>query len=163
MSCNKWSYTPEKCDGDFCVGDCDCCHKSEIDEYNENMMTYNEIIDGLEMMDFFADRAGKELWFDKPTDIQNQDIAKHHSILQSAIKNLKEQQASKWIKCSDKMPPQYETVICYSKLNGIMLGMWEEANIPDSKEKGIWFMADGVQSEKVATHWMSFPNPPDEN
>lgn len=129
----------------------------------DNKMTYDGIIDGLEMMDFFADRAGKELWFDKPTDIQNQDIAKHHQILQSAIKNLKEQRASKWIKCSDKMPPQYETVICYSKLNGIMIGMWEEANIPDSKEKGIWFMTDGVQSEKVATHWMSFPNPPDES
>ena len=57
MSCSKWSYAHEKCDGDFCVGDCNDCQKAEIDEHNENMMTYNEIIDGLEMMDFFADRA----------------------------------------------------------------------------------------------------------
>lgn len=110
MSCSKWSYTPERCDGDSCVGDCDCCHKSEIDEHNENMMTYNEIIDRLEMMDFFADRAGKELWFDKPTDIQNQDIAKHHQILQSAIQTLKEQRVNKWISVKDGLPKDNETV-----------------------------------------------------
>lgn len=31
MSCSKWSYTPEKCDGDSCVGDCDNCQKADID------------------------------------------------------------------------------------------------------------------------------------
>ena len=31
MSCSKWSYTPERCDGDFCVGDCDYCSKADID------------------------------------------------------------------------------------------------------------------------------------
>lgn len=27
MSVSKWSYEPEKCDGDFCIGDCDFCPK----------------------------------------------------------------------------------------------------------------------------------------
>lgn len=25
MSTSKWSYTPEKCDGKPCIGDCDIC------------------------------------------------------------------------------------------------------------------------------------------
>ena len=29
MSVSKWAYSPEKCDGDFCIGDCDLCNKTE--------------------------------------------------------------------------------------------------------------------------------------
>ena len=29
MSCSKWAYLPERCDGDFCPGDCDCCGKAD--------------------------------------------------------------------------------------------------------------------------------------
>lgn len=25
----KWGYEPSKCDGDFCIGDCDLCNKAE--------------------------------------------------------------------------------------------------------------------------------------
>ena len=29
MSCSKWAYDPEKCDYDYCPGDCDNCSKAE--------------------------------------------------------------------------------------------------------------------------------------
>jgi len=29
MSVSKWAYKPEKCDGDFCPGDCDICGKAD--------------------------------------------------------------------------------------------------------------------------------------
>lgn len=32
MSCSKWAYEPEKCDGQMCVGDCDFCDKAEESE-----------------------------------------------------------------------------------------------------------------------------------
>ena len=32
MSVSKWAYSPEKCDGDFCPGDCDLCSKAEEEE-----------------------------------------------------------------------------------------------------------------------------------
>lgn len=32
MSCSKWAYTPEKCDYDYCCGDCDHCSKAEEGE-----------------------------------------------------------------------------------------------------------------------------------
>jgi len=27
MSVSKWAYSPERCDGDYCPGDCDRCSK----------------------------------------------------------------------------------------------------------------------------------------
>ena len=38
MSVDKWAYTPEACDGDICVGDCDLCSKAmPIDEIIEKL------------------------------------------------------------------------------------------------------------------------------
>jgi len=36
MSVSKWAYTPEKCDGDYCPGDCDNCSKANEDESEDN-------------------------------------------------------------------------------------------------------------------------------
>ena len=35
MSVSKWAYTPEKCDGKPCVGDCDLCSKAHEDDDEE--------------------------------------------------------------------------------------------------------------------------------
>ena len=44
MSASKWSYSSEKCDGDFCFGDCDICPKAyddlDIEMESENGTTY---------------------------------------------------------------------------------------------------------------------------
>ena len=32
MSCSLWAYDPEKCDYDYCPGDCDNCHKADEGE-----------------------------------------------------------------------------------------------------------------------------------
>lgn len=37
MSVSKWAYEPWKCDGEYCIGDCDQCEKAEwILEDEEN-------------------------------------------------------------------------------------------------------------------------------
>lgn len=51
-----------------------------------------KVIDGIERLRFFNQRAGRELWGDKPTEIQNQDIADADSILADALVLLKEQE-----------------------------------------------------------------------
>ena len=33
MSVSKWAYTPERCDGDYCCGECDLCRKPDIDVF----------------------------------------------------------------------------------------------------------------------------------
>ena len=30
-----WAYNPDKCDGDICYMDCDCCPKSVLDDDEE--------------------------------------------------------------------------------------------------------------------------------
>ncbi len=47
------------------------------------------LIDGLERLVFFNKRAGRELWSEKPIEVQNKDIADAEEILQSAIKAIK--------------------------------------------------------------------------
>lgn len=32
MSVSKWSYNPEKCDGDYCPGKCDYCTKASFED-----------------------------------------------------------------------------------------------------------------------------------
>ena len=36
MSISKWAYTPEKCDGKPCYGDCDYCPLKYEDEVKQN-------------------------------------------------------------------------------------------------------------------------------
>lgn len=30
MGVSKWAYSPEKCDGEYCAGDCDHCYKARL-------------------------------------------------------------------------------------------------------------------------------------
>lgn len=55
-------------------------------------MNREKIIDGLEMLRFFNQRAGRELWADKPHDVQEQDILNADMIYASAISLLKKQE-----------------------------------------------------------------------
>ena len=55
------------------------------------MIDREKVIDGLEMLRFFNQRAGRELWADKPHDIQEMDIANADAIFAHAITLLKEQ------------------------------------------------------------------------
>ena len=48
------------------------------------MIDFEEIIDGLEMLEFFNQRAGRELWMDKPKDIQEADMKRAQEILLAA-------------------------------------------------------------------------------
>lgn len=63
------------------------------------MADREKAIDGLEMLRFFNQRAGRELWADKPHDIQETDIANADAILADALELLKEQQ--ELVRCKD--------------------------------------------------------------
>jgi len=32
MSVSKWAYESDKCDGGYCIGDCDKCMKAELND-----------------------------------------------------------------------------------------------------------------------------------
>ena len=56
------------------------------------MADIENTIDGLERLRFFNQRAGRELWGDKPHDVQEEDIASADAVYADAIELLKEQQ-----------------------------------------------------------------------
>lgn len=56
------------------------------------MTDREKVIDGLEMLRFFNQRAGRELWADKPYGVQETDIANADAIYANAIALLKEQE-----------------------------------------------------------------------
>lgn len=61
-----------------------------------------KVVDGLEMLRFFNQRAGRELWSDKPHDVQEQDISNADMIYASAIALLKELESVKPIYSEEK-------------------------------------------------------------
>ena len=56
------------------------------------MADLNKTIDGLERLRFFNQRAGRELWQDKPHDVQEMDMANADAVYADAIDLLKEQE-----------------------------------------------------------------------
>lgn len=57
-----------------------------------------ELIDKLEQLRFFNQRAGRELWGDKPREIQDKDIENADTILSKAISALSEEDNTmEWI------------------------------------------------------------------
>lgn len=54
------------------------------------MADLEKTIDGLEMLLFFNQRAGRELWGDKPKEMQDKDIENAEKIYSDALEILKE-------------------------------------------------------------------------
>ena len=57
------------------------------------MKKVEKVIDYLEQIRFFNQRAGRELWNDKPTNIQNKDIENTDKKLSEAIQTIRELQS----------------------------------------------------------------------
>ena len=53
-------------------------------------MTITEIIDKLHMLQFFNQRAGRELWQSKPKEVQDKDVENADKYLSEAIKAVEE-------------------------------------------------------------------------
>jgi hypothetical protein len=52
------------------------------------MIDFDKIINGIEMIECSNQRAGRELWMDKPKEIQEEDLKKENEILNAAKKAL---------------------------------------------------------------------------
>ena len=62
------------------------------------MTHVEEIMDGLERLRFFNQRAGRELWADKPKEVQEQDIANADKIYSDALELLKSSVSAELVK-----------------------------------------------------------------
>lgn len=57
------------------------------------MADLNKTIDGVERLQFFNQRAGRELWVDKPKDVQDKDIDSADAVFKDVLELLKEKQS----------------------------------------------------------------------
>ena len=92
-------------------------------------MTNEEIIDGLEMLLFFNQRAGRELWGDKSKDIQDKDIENADNILKHAITALKDSETMVSKNCCDQIRWERDTAI--KQLHDLGYGFCEKVRDGD--------------------------------
>ena len=89
------------------------------------MITKDKAIDIVQMFDFFqGQRAGRELWQNKPFDVQEQDIKNFQRHCEELLEYLQADGKdtnvpSKWIPCSERLPEENGRYLCYSN-NGRM-------------------------------------------
>lgn len=95
-----------------------------------------EILDKWEF--FYGQRAGRELWANKPTEVQNEDIANFCRDLGLVREAL---ERTRWIPCSERMPEVGVEVLVYSRSSGMAV---------DYYDRGLFGYSD-------VTHWMPLP------
>lgn len=93
-------------------------------------------------------------------DEENKRVAEAIDEITHAIDGMAN--TNDWIECSDMMPPEREYVLCYSKINGISIGLWIIGTdfLYAPNEQGVWLINGGIQTQKCVTHWMYLLEPP---
>ena len=110
-----------------------------------------EIID---KRDFFNDRAGRELWNEKPKEIQDEDIRNAHEEYEQLKEYvLNQPKVGEWISVEERLPEDNQAVLtCKNKQISIFI--WKA-------EKRIWLEPKGNWWWSYCTveKWLPLPEP----
>ena len=138
----------------------------------------NDILDKWEF--FYGQRAGRELWVDKPTEVQNEDIANFCRDLGLVREAL---ERARWIPCSERLPENHDIWEQYNVLLCTYRPAWygddeyavEKYVLPAeyNQEQKVWRVSgsgeiiNALIEEKspwrrYISHWMPLPEPPEE-
>lgn len=134
----------------------------------------NDILDKWEF--FYGQRAGRELWADKPTEVQNEDIANFCRDLGLVREAL---ERTRWIPVSERLPESDEVwqkyIVVYSYRTFAWDGEDTVVTVADyNSEQKIWSLDNGevinalIPPENIQpkasyiTHWMPLPKLPKE-
>ena len=116
-----------------------------------------KLIDGLEMLRFFNQRAGRELWQTKPREIQNTDIKDADEILSKAISALSAEAVQGWIPCSERLPDNKTYVLTTIQVSGrqphARSGFYHDGFFHN--DNGDTWKA----TDREVRAWMPLPNP----
>lgn len=122
-----------------------------------------EILDKWEF--FYGQRAGRELWAEKPTEVQDEDIAnfcRDLGLVREAMERMR------WIPCSERLPDlpdggwAYRTVIVCVRGHTFPLDYEREKVRGKTVERWKWTWNRIYEKPDSITHWMPLPEPPEE-
>lgn len=118
-------------------------------------MKIERAIDILDKWEFFyGQRAGRELWADKPTEMQNEDIAnfcRDLGIVREALER------TRWIPCSEQLPME-----CGKYLVAVESEAFPGAHYIDVLQYDEIGWRDGCCYVSGVSHWMPLPVLPKE-
>lgn len=130
----------------------------------------NNALEILDKMQFFGgQRAGRELWNNKPRKVQDTDIAAFNrdiEILRKAVLSKNETTTpAVWISVKERLPEKLNETNQVS-LSEEVIGFDGECacigQFKTYKYDGLWTFFDGNCFRSNITHWMPLPEPPKE-
>lgn len=116
------------------------------------MTREEKVLDILDKWEFFfGQRAGRELWADKPIEVQNQDIADFNQDVQFVRSALREQ--PRWIPVTERLPDATgKYIVCTEKKSVYCAKFYKY--ISERHPEGYF----GTDSYTHITHWMPLPS-----
>ena len=139
-------------------------YKVRTDDTREKLIERAEDI--ISKWEFFlGQRAGRELWADKPKEVQDKDIedfCRDLSVVRSAIANGVTVQ--EWISVKDRLPPYNHDVLVYRPNMGMKIlvdcyaGYYGEDD--DEWYEGWVKYGKDIHNNPLITHWAYLPQPP---
>ena len=126
------------------------------------MIDKQQALEIIDKRDFFNDRAGRELWNDKPKEIQDEDIRNAHEEYEQLKEYvLNQPKVGKWIPVEERLPneEEFEKNYCRNHWGAEFIVMIKGANRPTSLyyKEGVWFDDDNNDYDVIA--WQPLPEP----
>ena len=126
------------------------------------MIDKQQALEIIDKRDFFNDRAGRELWNDKPKEIQDEDIRNAHEEYEQLKEYvLNQPKVGEWIPVEERLPneEEFEKNYCRNHWGAEFIVMIKGANRPTSLyyKEGVWFDDDNNDYDVIA--WQPLPEP----
>ena len=126
------------------------------------MIDKQQALEIIDKRDFFNDRAGRELWNDKPKEIQDEDIRNAHEEYEQLKEYvLNQPKVGEWIPVEERLPEEkkfYEEImrspLCLVTVlsdDELMIGI-------DRTVNGVWTLEETFDKSKIIA-WLPLPEP----
>ena len=123
------------------------------------MQELQKAIEILDKLSFFGgQRAGRELWNDKPKEVQDEDIANFNRDIEYLRDIVSNHMNNGWIPVEERLPEkEYDTVLCVTDKNYYLICVYN---------KNVGFRISDFNIEGRIVAWRPLPdlyNPKEDN
>ena len=117
-----------------------------IESRNVGILIAKEVLDKLQF--FGGQRAGRELWNDKPREVQDEDIASFNRDIEW-LRDFIRRMDGGWITVEERLPEkEYETVLCVTDKNHYFVGVYNHR---------YGFRTGDIEAEGKVIAWRPLP------